>query len=112
MNMFIGSHLAHLHCKSFIYIPICSTGDMACNFECVSSISPMRTNWTIKVRVVRLWMMPPYGHDAKPGSEGSIEMVLCDREVITLVFIYILDYNLIYNINIINCGIGFLYSTH
>lgn len=45
-----------------------------------------------------MWTLPPYGHDVKPGLEGSIEMVLCNREVITTLINLILYYGFDYSI--------------
>jgi len=56
---------------------------MAATYDSVRSIGPIRPggNYKIKVRVVRLWSLRPYGKDPNPDTEGSLEMVLCDREV-------------------------------
>ncbi|KAF7807928.1 Fgenesh protein 114 [Senna tora] len=44
----------------------------------ISAINPIKIDWIIKVRVVRIWLMP-----ASPctSSYHGIEMVLCDSEV-------------------------------
>lgn len=56
---------------------------MANSFNIVSSIGPTQTQGKFKIRicVVRLWSLRSYGSDPKPETEGSMEMVLCDREV-------------------------------
>ncbi|KAF7814841.1 replication protein A 70 kDa DNA-binding subunit A-like [Senna tora] len=43
----------------------------------ISTINLTRTNWNIKVRVVRIWLMPTY---PSTSSSHGIEMVLCDSE--------------------------------
>lgn len=56
---------------------------MANSFDCASSIGPILTQgkFKIKVRVVRLWSLRPYGNDFKLETNGIMEMVLYDREV-------------------------------
>ncbi|KAF7823295.1 replication protein A 70 kDa DNA-binding subunit A-like [Senna tora] len=43
----------------------------------ISAINPTKIDWIIKVRVVRIWLMP-----ASPSTSSyhGIEMVLCDSE--------------------------------
>ncbi|KAF7821903.1 replication protein A 70 kDa DNA-binding subunit C-like [Senna tora] len=50
---------------------------MATMFDSIRGIHALRTDWTIKVRVLRLWKAPPY---PKNSPHSSLEMVLCDRE--------------------------------
>ncbi|KAF7820720.1 Glycoside hydrolase [Senna tora] len=47
------------------------------NFDSIPYIDPFRQNWTIKARVLRLWLLPPY---PKSSAHDSLKMVLCDRE--------------------------------
>lgn len=54
---------------------------MAKQFDDLRAISPIHENWSAKVRVIRLWNVPPYSKDGNSESEGSIDMVLCDRDV-------------------------------
>ncbi|KAF7839904.1 putative DNA-directed DNA polymerase [Senna tora] len=46
--------------------------------DSISAINPTKTDWIIKVRVVRIWLMP-----ASPSTSSyhGIEMVLCDSEI-------------------------------
>ncbi|KAF7808809.1 replication factor-A carboxy-terminal domain protein [Senna tora] len=44
----------------------------------ISAINPTKTEWIIKVRVVRMWLMSAY---PSTSSYNGIEMVLCDSEV-------------------------------
>ncbi|KAF7812817.1 putative glucose-6-phosphate 1-epimerase [Senna tora] len=44
----------------------------------ISAINPTKTYWIIKVRVVRIWLMPTY---PSTSSNHGIEMVLCDSEL-------------------------------
>ncbi|KAF7807475.1 uncharacterized protein G2W53_039636 [Senna tora] len=43
----------------------------------ISAINPTKTDWIIKVRVVRIWLMPT---SPSTSSYHGIEMVLCDSE--------------------------------
>ncbi|KAF7830765.1 replication protein A 70 kDa DNA-binding subunit A-like [Senna tora] len=45
----------------------------------ISAINPTKTDWIIKVRVVRIWLMP-----ASPSTSSyhGIKMVLCDSEIL------------------------------
>ncbi|KAF7812819.1 replication protein A 70 kDa DNA-binding subunit B-like [Senna tora] len=46
-------------------------------FDSIRHLHPLCQNWTIKVRVVRMWTMSPM---PKTSPGPSMEMVLCDRE--------------------------------
>jgi len=61
-------------------------------FDRVSAINPViRPNFTIKVRIVRLWHRASYNYDkSADAGEGMIEFVLCDNEVICDLLICIL----------------------
>ncbi|KAF7839034.1 replication protein A 70 kDa DNA-binding subunit C-like [Senna tora] len=50
---------------------------MASRFDSIRGIHALSSEWTIKVRVLRIWKAPPY---PKNSPHPSLEMVLCDRE--------------------------------
>ncbi|KAF7801515.1 replication protein A 70 kDa DNA-binding subunit-like [Senna tora] len=50
---------------------------MASRFDSIRGIHALSFEWTIKVRVLRIWKAPPY---PKNSPHPSLEMVLCDRE--------------------------------
>ncbi|KAF7822124.1 replication protein A 70 kDa DNA-binding subunit [Senna tora] len=46
-------------------------------FDAVNDINRSRSNWTIKIRITRLWESPPY---PKTCPDNTIDMVLCDKD--------------------------------
>ncbi|KAF7839626.1 uncharacterized protein G2W53_008108 [Senna tora] len=50
---------------------------MASRFDSIRGIHALSSEWTIKVRVLRIWKAPP---NPKNSPHSSLEMVLCDRE--------------------------------
>lgn len=54
---------------------------MSKQLDALRALSPIREDFYIKVRIIRLWSLPPYGSFSDNDSEGSIDMVLCDRDV-------------------------------
>ncbi|KAF7835738.1 replication protein A 70 kDa DNA-binding subunit C-like [Senna tora] len=50
---------------------------MAQQFDAVHAITKHQKNWTIKVRVVRMWDTPPF---PKNCPNNGIDLVLCDKD--------------------------------
>ena len=58
-----------------------ATFQMARKFDAVSDITPLKESWRLRVRIVRLWVMP--GFEQK-DTTNSLEMILIDEQVIWL----------------------------
>ncbi|KAF7822491.1 uncharacterized protein G2W53_020635 [Senna tora] len=57
---------------------------MAPKSQLISAVTPFEgKELTIKVRVARLWFMPPYNSNGPVSASNGVEiqMVLCDHEV-------------------------------
>jgi len=48
------------------------------SIDCLADIALGRENWRIKVRVLRMWVVPAF---LKPDETNSLEMVLIDQKV-------------------------------
>lgn len=53
---------------------------MATTITPINELSPSKDEWTIKVRVIRLWKPPNF---YKPTLGDNIELVLLDENVFT-----------------------------
>ncbi|KAF7832244.1 uncharacterized protein G2W53_014577 [Senna tora] len=53
---------------------------MAPRNQLISAINPLSDDLSVKVRVVRLWFMPPYNNNGPNSAPNGvqIQMVLCD----------------------------------
>jgi hypothetical protein len=52
--------------------------DVESRFDCVADIASGKDNFSIRVRVVRLWKVPAF---LNPSEYSSLEMVLIDEKV-------------------------------
>ena len=57
---------------------------MAPNYNYISEISMSKMSWNLKVRVVRLWHIPDR---EKPENSNSIELIIQDEKVHTLLHV-------------------------
>ena len=55
-------------------------------FDIISKIYQQREVWRLKVRVIRLWVIPNFSNHEVPGS---IEMVLMDKATSAYKFFFI-----------------------
>lgn len=62
---------------------------MAANYDFVSSIAPGKDNWSIVVKVVRLWTVTDLN---KPNIQFAMEMVLMDEKVVIHCLQLLFDY--------------------
>lgn len=68
---------------SILELPVVLISTMAGAYQYVFAIIIEKENWTIKVKVIRLWYFPSFSGSKAPFS---LEMVLMDEEVCGLIF--------------------------
>jgi len=59
---------------------------MTIKFSLISSIRPGKSDWKLKVRVLRLWYVAEFKN---PNERNSIEMIILDEKVRPSLFYYL-----------------------